>query len=171
MASESLIDDWNQIKGEYEELFSEFKSEYDDAIKQRAESFKALKSEIESQDLFKELEKSEKEEIISRIDNKTYSELLPEDTSTFNVKGESLEQIKENINSIGSFKEQAIKKIVMTMQSKKEKEEAAKIVYLNLGSLVSGTKVENDKDLSKALDKIKSAVEKELKQGKKVMLG
>ena len=61
--------------------------------------------------------------------------------------------------------------MVVAMQSKKEKAEADKLVFMNIGGLVSGTKIENDKDLSKTLDKIKSAVEKELKQGKKVMLG
>lgn len=171
LKSESLIGDWNQIRREYERLFSEYKKEYDAALKERAHSFKELKKEIESQYMFKSLEKDEKEEILATIERKTAAEVLSENTITFNVAGESLEQIKENISSISSFKEQAIRKAIAAMQSKKEKAEASKLVYLNVGNLVSGMKIENEKELDKVVDKIKVAIEKELKQGKKVILG
>jgi len=170
LKSESLIDDWNQIREEYEQLFSEYKKEYDAAIKVRAKGFEELKNEIESHEMFKSLKQNEKEEILGIIEKKTTVEELPENTMNFNVAGESIEQIKENINSISSFKEQAILKIISILESKKEKAEAAKTVYLNVGSIVSGMKIENEKELEKAFDKIKIVIEKELKQGKKVML-
>lgn len=171
LQSEEFIDSWPEIRTTFERLFKEYKKEYDQAIVERTKAFEKILKELKENPIIKQLTKEHKKRILEPLENKKTTEKLPENTTTFTINTETLQQIKENIQSTTSFKQQTVQQALKILQEEQKKKEAEKIEYINLIDITSGQQINNEKELNVILEKIKTKIQKSLKKGKRIILG